>query len=372
MSELPEPGGPRRLWIAERTPRAAGAFVRALLSDDDVISALETLRAWPDYVATPLRRLPGAAARTRVASVSYKDEGTRFGAGSFKAAGAAWALSAALADARRAGIAHPVFACATDGNHGRAVAWAARRHGAEAVVYLPHHALPERERRIRALGARTVKLDCDYDEAVLRVRADAGRHGWIVVSDTSDAPADAGNLRVMAGYALIVDELLEQLGRAAWPTHVFLQAGVGTLAAGIIAELARRMDADVPRFVIVEPTGASCVLRSLAAGEPTPVAGPLDSAMDCLAAGHVSATAWPILHALAAAAIAIDDAKAEAAVAALSGGELGAVVHTAPSGAAGLAGLLELAANEDARASLGLSEAARVVVIGTEEALAAT
>ena len=358
-----------RLWISERRPAASAGLVRELLSDEAVQVALDTLRAWPDCAPTPLVALPVAAARSHAGSVVNKDEGARFGAGSFKAAGAAWALGAALADARRAGIAQPVFACATDGNHGRAVAWAARRHGVEAVVYLPHHALPERERRIRALGARTVRLDCDYDEAVERVSADAAGNGWIVVSDTSAAPADAGNLRVMAGYALIVDEVFAQMERDAPPTHVFLQAGVGTLAAGIIAQFVRRMEDAAPRFVVVEPAAAPCVLHSLAAGVPTAIEGPLDSAMDCLAAGRVSATAWPILRDHAAAAVAIEDDAALRTVAALRDGSLGAVVQTAPSGAAGLAGLLALAGDEDARASLGLSEAARVLVIGTEEAL---
>lgn len=360
-----------RLWLPERSPARDVALIRDLLPDDEVRRAVGTLRSWPEHRATPLPGLDGAARRAGVARVLYKNEAERFGVGSFKAAGAAWAVTAALAGARRPGEHAAVFACATDGNHGRAVAWAARRFGCPAVVYLPDHALPERERRIRALGARVVHVDGDYDEAVERVQADAARNDWWLVSDTSTSPADEGNLRVMAGYALVIEETLDALAGGGPPTHVFLQAGVGTLAAGMIAQLVRRLDVDAPRFVVVEPANAPCVLRSLERGVPTTVDGPLDTAMDCLAAGRVSATAWPILRSWLDAALALDDRACTSVVAELARGAFGSAIHTAPSGAAGLAGLLAVSANEDARGALGLSETSRVLVIGTEEALTA-
>jgi diaminopropionate ammonia-lyase len=357
------------LWIHPAAPERDVALIRELLPDGDVARAVGTLRTWPEHRATPLHRLDGAAQQAGVAEVLYKDESLRFGVGSFKAAGAAWAVSQAVEDAGAAGVARPTLACATDGNHGRAVAWAARRFGCEAVVYLPHHALPERERRIRALGARTVHIDGDYDVAVARVQEDAAREGWCLISDTSARPRDEGNLRVLAGYALMVEEVLAVLRGAEPPTHVFLQAGVGTLAAGVIAQLARRLGDAAPRCVLVEPATAACVLRSLAADAPADVDGPLDTAMDCLAAGRVSATAWPILRSWADGAIAIDDAAATNAVHALGEGRHGSIVATAPSGAAGLAGLLEAAANENARGGLDLGPRSRILVIGTEEAL---
>ena len=359
------------LWLPATAPPRDVALIRELLPDGDAARAVGALRSWPEHRATSLVRLPGAALRADVAEVLYKDESERFGVGTFKAAGAAWAVLSALEQSRRMGDPGVVVACATDGNHGRAVAWAARRFGCQAVVYLPRHALPERERRIGALGARVVHVDGDYDEAVTRVAADAARNGWLLVSDTSDSIADEGNLRVIAGYALIVEELLDALANEEPPTHVLLQAGVGTFAAGIIAQLARRLGVGAPRFVIVEPASAPCVLRSLVAGERTELAGPLDSAMDCLAAGRVSATAWPILRAWVDAAIAIDDGASLQVVTELRRGDYGPAVDTAPSGAAGLAGLFDLRTNENARASLELSDRARVLVIGTEEALPA-
>ena len=358
-----------RFWPATPPPARDVALIRALLSDGDASRAVGTLRSWPEHRATQLLNMNGAARKARVAEVLYKDESERFGVGSFKAAGAAWATAAALAEGRRSSDLGVVVACATDGNHGRAVAWAARRFGCQAVVYLPSHALPERERRILALGARTVRVDGDYDEAVARVQEDAARLGWLLVSDTSDAPGDTGNLRVIAGYALIVEETLDVLAHQPLPTHVFLQAGVGTLAAGIIAQMARRLEAAAPRFVVVEPEAAPCVVESLELGERVPVGGSLETAMDCLAAGRVSATAWPMLRAWVDGGVTIDDALATATVAALRSGAFGPAVATGPSGAAGLAGLLAVSEDADARDRLGLSETSRVLVIGTEDAL---
>ena len=335
----------------------------------DSARAVAELRAWPEYRETPLRPLAGAATRAGVARVWYKDESTRFGVGSFKAAGAAYAAHLAVADARAAGQAAPVLCCASDGNHGRAVAWAARREACEAVVYLPDHALNERVRRIEALGARTVRVDGDYDDAVERIRDDARRNGWLLVADTSADPEDVGVLRVMAGYGLIVDEIVAQLEAlgAAPPTHAFLQAGVGTMAAAVAAELARRFPGRAPRIVVVEPESAPCVLRSLAADAPTAIDGPLDTLMDCLAAGVVCAAAWPILRERATHALAIADDACARVLDDARNGRFGEPLDAGPSGIAGLAGLLTLPA--DVRAAVDLDERSRVLVIGTEEGI---
>ncbi|HEX6589772.1 MAG TPA: diaminopropionate ammonia-lyase [Longimicrobiales bacterium] len=333
----------------------------------DSARAIDELRSWPEHRETPLRELPLAAARAGVSGVWYKDESTRFGVGSFKAAGAAYAAHHAVAEARVAGRSAPVLCCASDGNHGRAVAWAARREGCDAVVYLPDHAREERARRIAALGATIVRIDGDYDEAVEQVRVDAQREGWLLVADTSADPDDVGVLRVMAGYGLIVDELVSQLeamGKAP-PTHAFLQAGVGTMAAAVAAELRRRLRDRTPRVVVVEPTSAPCVLRSLHAGTPTAVDGPLDTLMDCLAAGQVCAAAWPILAETVTHAIAIDDDECARVLDDARAGRFGPPLDAGPSGIAGLAGLLTMSV--DARAAIGLDERSRVLVIGTEE-----
>ncbi|HUF14114.1 MAG TPA: diaminopropionate ammonia-lyase [Longimicrobiales bacterium] len=346
-------------------------MIHRLLTNGDVDEALAALASWPEYRATPLRRLSTGARRVGVAELLYKDESTRFAAGSFKATGAAYAVQRAVEEARMAGEPQPTLCCATDGNHGRAVAWAAARFGCQAVIYLPDHALAERERRIRALGARTVRVGGSYDAAVELARGDAEREGWVVVSDTSDRPDDVGVLRIMAGYAVIVEEILDALGDAPPPTHAFLQAGVGTMAAALVMQLGRRLGGAAPRVVLVEPEAAACVLRSLEANDAAAwIEGDLHTSMDCLAAGRVSAAAWPVLCEWVDGVIAIDDATCAAALAAAAGGGLGQPLDVGPSGIAGFAGLLAAGSSDAARAAFDLDGGSRVLVIGTEEALA--
>lgn len=341
-------------WLRSH-PRAGR--VAAPPSRAEADRAGERLRALSDYAPTPLRPLPDAARRARVAQVWLKDEGSRFRAGSFKALGAAHALSRALD-----GVADPAavtIVCATDGNHGRAVAWAAQRWGARAVVFMPDHALDTRVARIRDLGGDVRLVDGNYDAAVAAAGAAARQHGWLLLSDTSDDPADAVTLDVMSGYALMVDEAIGQIS-GELPTHVFLQAGVGTFAAAVIARLVQHPATADIRFIIVEPAAAPCVLRSLEADAPREITGNYATIMDCLAAGRVSAPAWPILRAHAAAAIALEERSAAAFM-------RDAATDNGPSGLAGLAGLIATTERPEIRRALGLDEKSSVLVFGTEE-----
>lgn len=342
-------------WL-RTAPRIDGGAARVL---GDVDGAMARLRALPDYAPTPLRALRTAAHAGGVAQVWLKDEATRFGAGSFKALGAVHALGRALE--RTADPGSVTVTCATDGNHGRAVAWAAKRFGARAVVFMPDHALDIRIERIRALDADVRLVAGNYDEAVAAAHAAARAHGWLLLSDTSDDPNDPCTLDVMSGYALMVDEALAQMG-GVLPTHVFLQAGVGTFAGAVIAELRRRPGAEAIHFIIVEPAAAPCVLRSLDAGAPTAVTGSYATVMDCLAAGRVSAPAWPILDAHVSAALALTD---EFVAAYAKDNDVG----LGPSGLSGLAGFSAASASPALRRALALDERSRVLLFGTEEPL---
>lgn len=327
-----------------------------------VDAAVRAIRSWPGYAPTPLRDMPRAARAAAVATVTAKDEGGRFGAGSFKVSGAAWAVDRLVAERSGAG-GTLTLCCATDGNHGRAVAWAARRAGCRAVVYLAEHALPQRVARIRALGAETRAVPGTYDAAVERASVDAARNGWVVVADTGGDDADPIVRHVFEGYALMVEEALAQA--YAPPTHVFLQVGVGSMAGAVAAQLVRRLGARAPTIVLVEPEAASCLLPSLAADAIRVDDGELATVMDCLAAGVPAASAWPILRGCADAAVTVDDDAARAAVerAAADG------VATAPSGAAGLAGFLAAAGDARLRERLGLDASSRVLLFATEEPL---
>jgi diaminopropionate ammonia-lyase len=328
--------------------------------------------------------LPGLARSLRLEAVWYKDERGRFGLKSFKALGGAYAVAnvikrriagescgilPASGERLRGGredlVGGVTVCCATDGNHGRSVAWGAQLFGCKCVIFVHETVSQGRRDAIARYGAEVVEVPGNYDDAVRHAAATAAANGWTVVSDTSypgyrDIPTD-----VMHGYGVMAAEIAEAL--AGPPTHVIVQAGVGALAAAVCADFWLRYGARRPFFVVVEPTAADCLARSLAAGHPVAVTGALDTVMAGLACGEVSELAWEILGAGANAAVAVDDASALAAVRALADPAAGdPPVVSGETGAAGLAALLAADGDPRIRAALQLDGDARVLLLGSE------
>ncbi|BBK44810.1 diaminopropionate ammonia-lyase [Allostella vacuolata] len=369
-------------------PRAAGrdaeygAAQRAVLNRTAFAEARDEITRWPGYTPTPLVALPGLARDLGVAAVWYKDESGRFGLGSFKALGGAYAVFRLLAReiAARTGdrvtsadlvagrhrelVAGLTVTCATDGNHGRSVAWGARTFGCRCVIYIHETVSEGRRAAIEAFGAEVVRTPGNYDDSVRRAAGDAAANGWFVVSDTSyegylDVPRD-----VMQGYALMADEAMAQLPGGERPTHCFVQAGVGGLAAAICGHFWERWGAARPSFVVVEPEKAACLFASAEAGRPTVFPGALDTIMAGLACGEVSLIAWQVLDPGADAFMTIPDDGAVAAMRALAAGT--PPVVAGESGVGGLAGLMAAAADPEARRRLGLDANSRVLLFGSE------
>ena len=348
--------------------------------------ARREITSWPGYRATPLRRLSKLAAASGVGEIYYKDESARFGLGSFKALGGAYAVfkllrqaihersgatasSLDLTSGKYADITRQItVTCATDGNHGRSVAWGAQTFGCHCVIYVHETVSEGRCRAIAAYGAEVRRVAGTYDDAVRRAAADAAAQGWHVVSDTSyegytEIPRD-----VMQGYALMVEEALTQASGVV-PSHVFVQGGVGGLAAGVCSYLWERFGAARPRFVIVEPDRADCLYRSAVAGKPTPAEGTLDTIMAGLACGEVSILAWRILDIGTDAFMSIGDESAADCMRLLAEGRSGDdPVVAGESAVAGLAGCLLASAESDARKRLALGRDSTVLVFGTEGA----
>lgn len=365
------------------TPEAA-----LLLTEEEHEAARREITSWPGYAPTPVVALRGVARAAGVAEVLYKDEAHRFALGSFKALGGAYAVLRTLQDvlaaegypgvtaqdliggAHRSRVARETVVCATDGNHGRSVAWGARMFGAACRIYIHEHVSPDREAAIAAYGATMVRLPGDYDASVRAAARDAGANGWHLVADTnSGGGSDRCPRLVMQGYTLMVDELVAQLDRA--PTHVLIPAGVGGLAAAIAGRWAVLAGAARPRMVVVEPEVADCVLRALRDGAPRPIEGDVNSFMACLSAGEVSPSAWPILRAVADDAVAIPDRAASETMTGLARGRWGdAPLVSGESGCAPVAALLAVAGDPGLRDALGLDADSRVLCIGSEGATA--
>ncbi len=371
---------------ASRT-RPYGSRERAVLSYDAFLAARAEIGGWPGYAPTPLVGLPHLADALDLGTVYYKDEGERFGLKSFKALGGAYAvlvvlkqdgerrgaapLSASdlIAAARRAQNQPVTVAAATDGNHGRSVAWGAQMFGCRCVIYLHEHVSPAREREIARYGAEIVRVAGHYDDSVRRCAADAAANGWILVADTSDDAAAAVPALVMQGYTLIAQEILDVLAAEDRPTHLFVQAGVGGLAAALGAHFWETLGPARPRLVVVEPNRADCIFRTVEAGRPVAIQGDTDTFMACLAAGEISAPAWVILEHAADDVIALDDEAAMDTMRLLARGvgEDPSLV-SGESGCAATAGLIAAATDPGQRQALGLDARSRVLVIGSEGA----
>jgi diaminopropionate ammonia-lyase family len=360
--------------------------LRAVLDLDRAREMARWLEGWSGLRPgpTPLRALPGLAARLGLGELHLKDESCRSPLGSFKALGAPAALVRLAVD--RLQDADPqlvlqghyagalrgwVVISATDGNHGRALAAAARSAGCRCVIVLHAHVGREREDAIAALGAEIVRVPGDYDASVREAQRLAAQHGWQVVSDTSYEGYEQVPRDVMQGYARIAIEAMEQAGERRPPfTHVVLQGGVGGFAAAIVSAFWQADAAQRPAFIVVEPVQADCLAQSALAARPAPASGSVDSVMAGLACGETSPLAWRFLQPGVEAFVTVEDEVAVQAMRILAqGSKEDPPVLAGESGAAGVAALLSLAGTPEAQA-LGLDRDARVLAINTEGATA--
>ncbi|MDO9709549.1 diaminopropionate ammonia-lyase [Paracraurococcus lichenis] len=341
------------------------------------------IASWPGHAPTPLVELPEVAQAARVAAIHWKDEGGRFGLGSFKALGGAYAVMKLLqAELARRGVANAATSaelaegkykeaaqgitvtCATDGNHGRSVAWGAQRFGCRCVIFVHEGVSQGRRDAIAKYGAEIRVVPGTYDEAVRAAQKTAEAEGWFVVSDTSYAGYTEIPRDVMQGYRLMAEEAAEALPRP--PAHVFIQGGVGGVAAAVSVQMRARYGAEAPKLVVVEPEKAACLLASAEAGRPMAIEGELDTLMAGLACGEPSLLAWQELERAAFAFMAVPDAAAVDCMRLLA--KRTPRLEAGESAVAGLAGLLLAARDPFGRAALGLEEGSRVLLFGTEGA----
>jgi diaminopropionate ammonia-lyase len=355
---------------------------------ETITRARSEIAAWPDYSPTPLVQLTGLATELAVEQMLYKDEGRRFGLSSFKAMGGGYAVSQivarhimqseAVGDVTSAQLlsgdhrdlaSQVTVTCATDGNHGRAVAWAARQFGCRSVVYMASIVSPFREDAMVSLGAEVVRSRGNHETAAAECRAVAREKGWFVVSETENATEPAIAADTFAGYSMIMSEVATQLPGAKLPTHVFVQAGVGGLAATVALFCGLQWPANRPKLVVVESDQADCILRSIQRGQPVAVTGDLDTVMAGLAAGEVSNYAWSVLSVGADCCMAISDTAAITTMRLLADPPFGdRPVIGGESGVASLAAAIMATRNDAARRHLDITAESRILTIGTEGA----
>lgn len=348
--------------------------------------AIEVICQWPGYRSTPLYTLDHLARDIGVAKIWYKDESQRFHLKSFKALGGAYAVALQLqAQVKKATGEKPAvqelldrkfdpivsqitISCATDGNHGRSVAWGCQMFGCQCVIYIHRDVSAGRKQAIEAFGATVIRITGNYDDSVRQADADAGLHDRIIVSDTSYEGYMEIAKDVAIGYTILLSESVEQMG-AEIPTHVFIQCGVGCLPSAVCAYFWELWGEQRPRFIVVEPENANCLQASARAGFPVTIKGDLDSMMAGLACGEVSALAWEILSIGANDFLTVNEESVPLTMKMLAQGFDGdPAIEAGESAVAGLAALITARQSPGDSQKLGLNESSRVYILGTEGA----
>lgn len=373
--------------MKEKSQKASINF----LSFSEISKVREFHRSFPEYSTTPLQQLDDLAARLGVAGVYVKDESYRFGLNAFKVLGGSFAMAKYLAqclgkdiselnyqrltsDEIRKQLGEITFTTATDGNHGRGVAWTANRLKQKSVVYMPKGSSETRLKNIQAEGATASITDLNYDDAVRLATENAKKYGWVVVQDTAWEGYEEIPTWIMQGYGTMALEALEQLKAKGVekPTHVFVQAGVGSLAGAVQGFFASACPGDAPVTVIVESDQADCLYKSALAndGEPRIVTGELATIMAGLACGEPNVIGWNVLRDYSDMFVSCPDWVAAKGMRVL-GNPVGKDnrVISGESGAVTAGLLTELMTNPDmaeAKAKLGLDENSRVLLFSTE------
>lgn len=349
-------------------------------------------KSLPGYKATPLVELDDLAKYYRVQKLWLKDESKRFGLNAFKVLGGSYAIgkylsqklgrdmselpfNVLISDEVKKQLGDVTFVTATDGNHGRGVAWVANKLRQKSVVYMPKGSAKMRFDAIAREGADVSITDLNYDDAVRLANKGAEEHGWIMVQDTAWDGYEEIPLWIMQGYSTIINEIVEQLEAAKEekPTHVFLQAGVGSFAGAVQGYLAHLYGDDRPITIICEPHGANCIYKSMEAndGKPHNVTGDLTTIMAGLACGEPNTISWKILRDNADFSVSCDDSIAARGMRVLSS-PLGndQRVISGESGAVGLGLFTVLSEKKEEYAelmkALKIDENSRILCISTE------
>ena len=359
-----------------------GNAVNTVLKPADFDAAFEEITTWENYAPTPLYRLTDLANKIGIADIMYKDESPRFGLQSFKALGGAYAglrviqreltrqlnRDVSVAEIRSGALAEHIgritLTSATDGNHGRSLAWGAQLFGAPCRIYIHEFVSENRAQAMRDYGAEVIRISADYDESVRVTRRESDENGWFVVSDTSwdgytQAPTD-----VMSGYGVMVDEISVDLSES--PTHLFIQGGVGGLAAAVTARM-RQKFGNATRIVMVEPALAACLYESGKSGVATTVTVHEETIMAGLSCGEPSALAWEILNEEVCDFLTIPENVVGPAMR-LTANPPGndPVITAGESAICGLAALIMASLTPAMKKQLGLDQHSRVLLIGSE------
>ena len=378
-------------WTANTIPKSDCSKSMSLMDAGVIGKVRDFHRTFPQYSVTPIAVLDNLAAELGVGGIYVKDESHRFGLNSFKALGSTFALACFIAET----VGRPVweldyntltspdtkrelgdftFFATTDGNHGRAVAWAASRIGQKSVIYMPKGCPEVRLENIRREGAEAYITESNYDDTIRFTAALAGKTpNGVIVQDTAWEGYEDIPGRIMQGYGVMALEACEQLREMKTaPTHMLIQAGVGAFAGAAQGLVSNVYGENSPVSFVVEPSAADCHYRSALRGdgEPVNVDGDMDTIMAGLACGEPNSISWDILKNKSAFFVTIEDYAAARGMRVLGAPLRGDPrVISGESGASAMGFLTELLTRDDLaelRRQAGIDKNSRILLFSTE------
>ena len=330
-----------------------------ICDESNVDDAYNTISKWKDYKPTPLVNLIKLSNKLKLNNIFYKDESKRFNLKSFKALGGAYAV-----EKTTQGNKNIIVATATAGNHGRSVAWGAQRLGLKCKIFISEYVSEARANSMRKLDAEVIRVNGNYEKSLERCISESNKNGWEIVQDVAWKNYEYVPKLTMAGYSVMIKEISNQTNQ--YITHVFLQAGVGGMASGAIAGIAKYFKR-IPKIIIVEPENADCVLKSVENGSLQKVNIKKESIMGGMSCGEVSLVPWKILKESVNSCTSVTDENVDLTVAMLKNKILSDVeIVGGECSTPGIISLVACANDNEIRKNLELEESSNILIIGCE------
>ena len=330
-----------------------------ILNSDLLEDAYKTISKWQKYQPTPLESLNKLSNELKLKNIFYKDESKRFGLKSFKALGGAYAV-----EKMTKGKKDVIVSTATAGNHGKSVAWGAKNLGLNCKIFISENVSEARAEEMRNLNAEVIRVKGNYEDSLNFCKEESKKNNWEIIQDVAWPDYELVPKLTMAGYSTIIKEISMQTNE--YITHIFLQAGVGGMAAGLVAGVANYFK-KVPKIIIVEPENANCVMQSIENNTPTSVDIKKESIMGGMSCGEVSLVPWQILKNSVNNCISVSDKFVSLTVAMLADKILSDIsIEGGECSTPGITSLISCCNNKEIKSTLEINENSNILLIGCE------
>ena len=330
-----------------------------VLSNEFLEKSYNTISNWKNYNPTPLTKLNKLSKNLDLKNIFYKDESKRFGLKSFKALGGAYAVEIISKNKK-----DMIVSTATAGNHGKSVAWGAKRLGLKCKIFISEFVSENRANEMKNLGAEVIRIKGNYEKSLEECKKISRNNNWEIIQDVAWPGYELVPKLTMAGYSIMVKEITKQTDK--YITHVFLQAGVGGMAAGFIAGIAKYFEY-IPKIIIVEPENANCVMKSIENGSLKTINIEKQSIMGGMSCGEVSLVPWQILKDSVSSCISVSDEFVSQTIAMLAGKYFSEEkIIGGECSTPGITSLISCCNNEDIKNQLEINQSSNILLIGCE------